>query len=127
MKVNATYDSKTIKTDQSVEEGGEGSAPEPFTYFLSSIGTCAGAYILTFCHVRSIPTDGIRILQSHEYDSEKKNLKKIRLDIRVPPDFPKKYHKAIARVANLCTVKKVIVNPPDFDIVTTVEDPTQLP
>jgi len=46
-KVNADYRGFTIQTDQSVNGGGEESAPEPFALFLASIGTCAGIYV--FC------------------------------------------------------------------------------
>jgi ribosomal protein S12 methylthiotransferase accessory factor len=40
-KVIAQMGDKLIATDQSVESGGEGSAPEPFTLFLASLATCA--------------------------------------------------------------------------------------
>ncbi|MFH1435720.1 MAG: osmotically inducible protein C, partial [Pseudomonadota bacterium] len=60
-----------------------------------------------------------RLIQRHEFSPEKHRLVKLSLEIRVPPDFPKKYHKAIARVANLCTVKKTLLDPPVFDIVVT--------
>ena len=47
-KVNAEMGSRIIPTDQPVSSGGEGSAPTPFDYFLSSLGTCAGIYVLSF-------------------------------------------------------------------------------
>jgi putative redox protein len=119
-KVNAEVQGHTVRTDQKAEEGGEGSAPEPYSLFLASIGTCAGIYILTFCQTRGIPTENIRIVQSHEFDDERHRTRKIRLDIQVPPDFPEKYHKALVKSADLCTVKRAIMNPPEFEIVTTV-------
>jgi ribosomal protein S12 methylthiotransferase accessory factor len=42
-----------VRTDQSVEHGGAGSAPEPFDLFLASIAACAGIYVLGFCQVPS--------------------------------------------------------------------------
>ena len=118
-KVDAEIKGFTIKTDQPADEGGEGSAPEPFLLLLASIGTCAGIYVHTFCETRNIPTDNIRLIQRHEFNQEKHRLEKLSLEIRVPPDFPKKYHKAIARVANLCAVKKTILDPPEFEIVVS--------
>ena len=41
-KVDAQYRGLTIKTDQPVEDGGDESAPTPFSLFLASLGTCAG-------------------------------------------------------------------------------------
>ena len=60
LRVDARYKDVTIQTDQTVKGGGEGSAPHPFMFFLSSIGTCAGFYVLQFCRSRDLPTDGIR-------------------------------------------------------------------
>ena len=53
-KVNAEFNGRTIATDQPLAAGGEGSAPTPFDYFLASLGTCAGIYVLSFCQQRQI-------------------------------------------------------------------------
>lgn len=118
-KVNANFRGVEIRTDQSVKEGGEGSAPEPFALFLASIGTCAGVYVLAFCEARGLPTSGIRIIERLEPD-EKGRIGKIAIDIIVPPDFPEKYHRPLARAADLCAVKKAIMNPPEFEVQTKV-------
>jgi ribosomal protein S12 methylthiotransferase accessory factor len=38
----------------------------------------------------------------------------------VPPDFPSKYHKALVRAANTCSVKKTLSNPPEITTETVV-------
>ncbi|KUL30672.1 OsmC family protein [Chlorobium limicola] len=117
-KVNAEFKGFTIKTDQSEYAGGEGSAPEPFMLFLASIGTCAGIYVYSFCQSREIPTEGIRIVQSHFPKESGKGIGRIVLTIEVPPDFPEKYRDAVVNAANLCAVKKHIQDPPVFEVVT---------
>ena len=119
-KVNAEYRGFSIETDQSVANGGEGTAPEPFMLFLASIGTCAGIYVYSFCQKRDIPTDNVRIIQKHHKAENGKGIYKISLEIEVPEDFPSKYHAAISEAANLCAVKKQIRNAPEFDITTRV-------
>jgi ribosomal protein S12 methylthiotransferase accessory factor len=89
-------------------------------YFLASLDTCAGIYVVGFCEARDIPTDGIRILQDHVFDEKTGRLVEVKLKVVVPESFPEKYCKAVARVAGLCTVKKVIQNPPEFRIDTVV-------
>ena len=37
-QVLADVDGFTVRTDQPVEDGGRGAAPEPFTLFLASLG-----------------------------------------------------------------------------------------
>ena len=115
-KVDAEYKGYTVHTDQSVQGGGEGSAPSPFDYFLTSIGTCSGIYVVDFCQNRGIPLEGVRIVQRMERDPEKKMIGLIKLDIEVPPDFPEKYRKSLIRVVDLCSVKKHMLDPPEFAI-----------
>jgi ribosomal protein S12 methylthiotransferase accessory factor len=117
-KIDATFGSFTVETDQDRESGGDGTAPEPFMYFLASLATCAGIYVVGFCQARDIPTDGITLVQDHTFDEKTGKLLGVSIQIRVPPDFPQKYHKALARTAGLCTVKRVMENPPPFTIET---------
>ena len=118
-KVNAEVDGSVIPTDQPVEDGGEGTAPSPFVYFLASLGTCAGIYVLSFCQQRGIATEGMSLSQRMEFgvdESGKRRLTRVTLDIMLPPGFPEKYRNAVVKTAELCTVKKVISDPPEFVI-----------
>lgn len=123
MRVDAHVDARdlTISTDQTVKGGGEGSAPSPFMLFLASMGTCAGYYVLNFCKTRDLPTDGIRLLQTYETNPETHMVEKISIEIRVPSTFPAKYHTALVRAADQCTVKKHLEHPPAIDVRTLVE------
>jgi putative redox protein len=109
-----------IKTDQPVSSGGLDSAPAPFELFLASIGTCAGIYVKSFCDNRKIPTENIKIIQRTEYDKETGLPVNITLDIQLPADFPEKYIAPVISVAELCKVKKSIVNPPVFQIISSI-------
>ena len=120
-RVNAEFGGYTVQTDQPPQGGGEGSAPTPFAMFLSSIGTCAGIYVLGFCKQRGVSTDGIRIVQHSERDPQTGLVGTIRLNIEVPPSFPEKYHDALVRAADQCTVKKHLEHPPTFEVKTVVK------
>lgn len=111
-KVDAHFDSHTVKTDQPPEA----SAPTPFAVFLASIGTCAGIYVLGFCQQRGLPTEGIRIVQRMHSDPSTGLVSKIDLEIQVPPTFPEKYYPALVRSAELCKVKKHLETPPQFNV-----------
>lgn len=114
-RVDAHFGKFTVATDQPPAA----SAPTPFAVFLSSIGTCAGIYVLGFCQQRGIPTDGVRIVQ-HVYSNPLTHMvDKIDLDIQVPSNFPDKYRDSLIRSAELCAVKKHLENPPAFEITTT--------
>ena len=114
-RVDAHFGSFTIPTDQPPTA----SAPTPFAVFLSSIGTCAGIYVLGFCQQRGIPTDGIQLVQRVHSNPLTHMVDKIDLEIQLPPAFPDKYRDSLIRSAELCAVKKHLENPPKFDIITT--------
>jgi ribosomal protein S12 methylthiotransferase accessory factor len=119
-RVDASFGGFTVPTDQSPAGGGQNSAPSPFSYFLASIGTCAGIYVLGFCKQRGLPTEGIRIVQRDRRNPLNGMVETIDLEIQVPPSFPEKYHESLIRSANLCAVKKHLEHPPEFNTYTKV-------
>ena len=123
-RVDASFGGLTVRTDQPVQGGGQGSAPTPFATFLASIGTCAGIYVLGFCQQRNIPTDGIKIVQRMHTDQATGLVGQIDLDIQLPPDFPEKYKTAVIRSEEQCAVKKHLEAPPKFNVITSVAQTT---
>lgn len=118
-RVDAHFGSFIVETDQPSPTHNP-SAPTPFALFLSSLGTCAGIYVLNFCRQRGLPTEGIRIVQRVQSNHATGMTEKIDLEIQVPPSFPEKYYEALIRAADLCKVKKTIENPPTFKVYTQV-------
>lgn len=114
-RVDAHFGPHTVSTDQPPVA----SAPTPFAVFLSSIGTCAGIYVLGFCQQRGLPTEGIRIIQ-RMHSGFAGMIEKIDLEIQVPPTFPEKYRDSLIHTAELCAVKKHLEKPPKFNITTKV-------
>jgi putative redox protein len=117
-RVDAHFGPYTIPTDQPPTGGGDGSAPTPFAVFLSSMGTCAGIYVLGFCRQRGLSTDGIRIVQRMHSNPLTGMVGKVDLEIQVPASFPEKYRPSLVKSAELCAVKKHFEHPPVFDIMT---------
>jgi len=115
-RVDAHFGSFTVATDQPPVA----SAPSPFDVFLASIGTCAGIYVLGFCQQRSLPADGIHIVERIDRNRATGMVEVISLEIQVPPGFPDKYRDALIRSAEQCAVKKHLESPPKFEITTAV-------
>jgi len=115
-RVDAEYGPFTIVTDQN------GTAPPPFALFLSSIGTCAGIYVLGFCQQRGIATDGLEIRQNVELDPMNRMIQRINIDIHLPEDFPEKYREAVIRAADQCAVKKHLIDPPFVSVNAILEN-----
>ncbi len=119
-RVDAQFGHFTVKTDQPAQGGGDDSAPTPFATFLASIGTCAGIYVLGFCRQRGIPTEGITLTQRMEVDRFTGMVRKVLLDINLPPGFPEKYKAAVVRSAEQCAVKKHFEQPPAIQVSANV-------
>jgi len=105
-----------IKTDQSLKHGGDASAPEPFALFLASIASCAGIFALGFCQKRELSTDGLDLKMACERDEKGIMISRMILQLTLPKDFPDKYRKGIVRAMELCTVKKHMMDAPEFKI-----------
>ena len=117
--ITAHLNGQIIRTDQPLANGGGNSAPAPFDLFLASIGTCAGIYVKSFCDRRQISTEGMKIIQTMEFDNEEKTPSLFKLNIQLPSGFPEKYKEAVINAAELCLVKKTINNQPEFQVITT--------
>jgi ribosomal protein S12 methylthiotransferase accessory factor len=115
--VEASYKGFTIRTDQPEAAGGAKSAPSPFDLFLASLGTCAGYFALRFCQERRIDTTGLRLSLEAKRDAERHRLSRVCLTLHLPPGFPERYGSALIRATDQCTVKRAILDPPEFEVV----------
>jgi putative redox protein len=122
LKVDAEYKGFRILTDQPVHQGGGGTAPSPFDYFLVSLAACAGFYALEFCQARKIPTDRLGVTMATERGEVSKMIDKITISVDLPPGFPEKYRGPIVKAIDHCTVKAHILRAPQFEIVTRVPE-----
>ena len=120
--VDATYRGHTVHTDQPQPHGTD-TAMSPFDLFLASIATCMGFYALRFCQERSIATEGLGL--TLEPIREGKRLATINVDLRLPVGFPDKYADAIRRAVDLCAVKRVLMDPPAYNVTLTPALPSE--
>ena len=118
LEVDVEYKGFIIKTDQPAREGGGGTAPSPFDYFLVSLAACAGFYALAFCRERKISVDGLAVTMSTERGEVSKMIDKVTISVDLPADFPEKYKFALVKAVDHCTVKAHLLRPPQFEIVT---------
>jgi len=116
MKVDVLDGPYTIRTDQPVTAGGEGTAPSPYQMFLASLAACAGFYVKRYCQTRGLSEEGIELTQEMLAGDDGR-LGTIRIAIQLPPGFPEEHKAAVRRAAEHCAVKKTVANPPSFDIV----------
>jgi ribosomal protein S12 methylthiotransferase accessory factor len=71
-----------------------------------------------YCDARSIATDGLGLVMHVEREPGKARVARLVLEITLPPGFPDTHREAVVRTADLCAVKKSILDPPTFEIRT---------
>lgn len=69
-----------------------------------------------FSMQRRLPTNGITLTMTNDWNDQTHLAENTRMDISLPADFPAQYHKAALRAAGMCTVKRHLNNPPAFDL-----------
>jgi len=117
-KVSALRHGFEIAPDQPRSGGGDASAPTPFDLFLASMGTCAGIFVLGFIQSRGLSSEGLKILESVDWDEASHRLKKLSFRIILPKDFPEKYKAAAIKAAEQCLVARTLQDPPELEITT---------
>lgn len=118
-KINASFHGFEIKTDQPESAGGNNSAPTPFDLFLASLGTCAGIFAVGFLQSRKLSTEGFKIKLSFDWDEASHLVKKVGMAVTLPKDFPQQYKPALIKSMELCTVKRHLTNPPEFEVTAS--------
>jgi putative redox protein len=118
VSVQADYKDFSVVCDQPEANGGTNREPSPFDLFLISLGNCAGFFALRFCQQRDLDTTGLGLSLTANRNQESKRLEKIAITIQLPAGFPEKYRQAIIKATDQCTVKKAILDPPEFAVVT---------
>lgn len=109
-KVDIAFSSFEIKTDQSIKNGGEETAPEPFDLFLSSLAACAGIYAKSFCDTRKLDTSDMRLGLDVTFKKGQKHMESISITLFVPREFPEKYIKPIIKAMDGCAVKNQLTD-----------------
>lgn len=122
-KVDVEFKNFEIKTDQTVKNGGDETAPEPFAIFLSSLAACAGIYAKSFCDTRNISTDNMQLFLDVSFKKGQAYMEEINIRLQVASNFPEKYIKPIIKAMEGCAVKNQLH--PDIRSKTTVIYPDQ--
>lgn len=117
-KVDVAFKSFEIKTDQTIKNGGDETAPEPFALFLASLGSCAGIFAKSFFDTRKIKTEGMHLTLEAFFKKGQKHIDQLDITLYVGQDFPEKYIKPVIKAMDGCAVKNQLH--PDIKTNTSV-------
>lgn len=116
LRLEALFDDFSVIADQPIRYKGDGSAPGPFDYFLSSLTLCAAYFIKVYCKARDIDTTDIKVYQNNIVNPDNRYKQDFHIQVELPAGISDKDKKGIIASVERCTVKRVIQNQPDFKI-----------
>lgn len=116
LRLEASFDDFKVITDQAIRYKGDGTAPNPFQYFLASSALCAGYFVKVYCNANDIPTDGINLVQDNVVDPENRYQQTLRITAELPEGLTEEHRAGVISAMDRCTVKRVAQNSLGFEI-----------
>ena len=116
LRLEASFDDFKVITDQAIRYKGDGTAPNPFQYFLASSALCAGYFVKVYCNANGIPTEDIHLVQDNVVDPENRYQQTFQISAELPEGLSDEHRDGIISAMDRCTVKRVIQNGLGFEI-----------
>lgn len=113
--VQTDIDGFQVITEASVSNGGSGTYPPATRLAIAALLNCSLTSVRYFLDAKGIPTD--RLALEFSGNIEEGIYTNMRFDITLPPELPPQYLRAIEKILNTCSVKKIMKNLPEIELV----------
>ncbi|MBI4846623.1 MAG: OsmC family protein [Candidatus Omnitrophica bacterium] len=102
--------------DLPVNQGGKDEGPTPPQYFLASLASCVGVYVLSFCNNYELNASGMQIKICADKLAAPARLENIKTEIVLPKANIGERKQELLAVARRCLVHNTIEAHPKIDI-----------
>ncbi len=113
--VQTDIDGYQVITEAAVSNGGSGKYPPATRLAVAALLNCSLSSVKYFLEAKDIPTD--RLALEFAGNIEEGIYTDMRFDLTLPPELPPQYHRAIQKILNTCSVKKIMKNLPEIEVV----------
>ncbi len=97
-----------IAVDGSVEEGGEGSGPNPHDLYDTALGACKALTVLWYANRKGIPVEGIEVLVERDASQERAGTYRLSAELALTGNLTAAQREELLRVASKCPVHKLM-------------------
>ncbi len=94
-----------FRADEPLDEGGEDSAPSPFEYLSTALGTCTAITIKVYGARKGWPVDGVSVTVDQVRSLEETVFKRT---ITLPAGLDAEQRQRLLDIANRCPVHKAL-------------------
>lgn len=117
MKFSADCAKHKVIIDLPLGVGGTDQGATPPQLFLSSIASCIGVYVASYCRNAELDAQGMQIIIKAEKASNPNRLDNIKVEISLPHANIGQRREAILAAAKKCLIHQTIKHDPAVDVV----------
>jgi putative redox protein len=100
--------SNSRASDLSVEEGGDGSGPNPHDLYDAALGACAALTVLWYAKHKKIPVDGIEVSVERDASQERAGIYRLSAALKLTGNLTAAQREELLRAARKCPVHKLM-------------------
>ena len=98
----------SLATDGSVEEGGEGSGPNPHDLYDAALSACKALTVLWYAKRKSIPVEGIEVSVERDASRERSGIYQLSVRLSLTGNLTASQREDLLRVAQKCPIHKLM-------------------
>src|SRR3981189_94359 len=98
----------SIATDVSVEEGGDGSGPNPHDLYDAALGACTALTALWYAKRKNIPLEGIEVSVERDASQERAGLYRLSATLTLTGNLSAAQRGELLRAAQKCPIPKLM-------------------
>jgi putative redox protein len=98
----------SLTADLSVEDGGEGSGPNPHDLYDAALGACKALTVLWYAKHKDIPVEGIEVSVKRDASQERAGIYRLSAELTLTGALSAAQREELLRVAGKCPVHKLM-------------------
>jgi putative redox protein len=100
--------SNSFASDLSVEEGGDGSGPNPHDLYDAALGSCTALTVLWYAKHKKIPVDGIEVSVERDASQERAGTYRLSAALKLTGNLTPAQREELLRAARKCPIHKLM-------------------
>ena len=98
----------TLAADETVEQGGAGSAPTPHDLYDAALGACKAMTVLWYARRKGIPVEGIEVRVERDSTQERAGTYRLDAQLRLGGPLSDAQRQELLSVASKCPIHKLM-------------------
>lgn len=97
-----------LASDLSLEEGGDGSGPNPHDLYDAALGACTALTVLWYAKLKNIPIEGIEVSLDRDASQERAGVYRLSAALTLTGDLSDAQRKELLAAGKKCPIHKLM-------------------